>query len=263
MLQVIRIPVSKERLRALSKDERVLLLLLDYVANQIMMMEKLLVFSTNKEPTDPVKHQVTGVQTQMILRLMIGVLNEAWQVITTRFNQKPLNVEYRPLLDEGGQKALAELKQQFGSSNLLNRIRTHYAFHHPESEDVEIAFESAINNSGLDGDWNYYFAQHGFNSMFFISDIVIIHGIFKELGETDWTVGQQKIMDQVMKAADNINEFAKAFTAVVWRKHFGQGMLSDKVIEIQDAPQVEEVVLPFFVAMPGEKPFDKNAFSGP
>jgi hypothetical protein len=260
MIQIIRIPVPKERLRALSKDERVLLLLLGYAANQIMMMEKLLIFSANKEPTELVQHQVTGVQTQMILRLTIGVLNEAWQVIATRFNQKSLNVEYRPLLDEKGQKALLELKQQFGSSNLLNRIRTHYAFHHPESDDVERAFDAAINNSGLDDDWNFYLPQHGFNSMFLISDIVIVHGIFEELGENDWEAGQQKIMDEVTKAADNINEFAKAFTAAVWRKHFGQEMVSDKVVEIHDAPNVEEVVLPFFVAIPGEKSFDKNAF---
>jgi hypothetical protein len=254
MIQVIRIPVSKQSLQALSKDERVLLLLLGYVANQIMMMEKLIIFSIRKEPTELVEQQMTGVQTQMLLRLMIGVVNEAWQVITTRFNQNPISVVYRPLLDDGGQKALTALNQQFGSSNLLNRIRTHYAFHHPESDDVETAFQSAINNSDLDSDWNFYFAQHGFNSMFFISDIVIIHGIFKELGETDWAAGQEKIMAQVVSAADNINEFAKAYIKAVWLKHFGQEMLSDRVIEIHDAPKGEEVVLPFFIEMPGEKP---------
>ena len=255
MIQVIRIPVPKQRLQALPKDERVLLLLLGYVANQIMMMEKLIIFSTNKESTEPIEQQTAGVQTQMLLRLMIGVLNEAWQVITTRFNKNPINLVYRPLLDDGGKKALAALNQQFGDSNLLNRVRTNYAFHHPGSGDVEMAFQSAINNSDLNDDWNFYFAQHGLNSMFLISDIVIVHGIFNVLGETNWAASQEKIMAQVLSAADNINEFAKAYSKAVWLKHFGQKMLSDKVIEIHDAPKFDEVVLPFFIEMPGENPF--------
>jgi hypothetical protein len=34
MIQVLKVPLSKDRLRALSKEERVLFLLLGYVANQ-------------------------------------------------------------------------------------------------------------------------------------------------------------------------------------------------------------------------------------
>jgi hypothetical protein len=263
LIQIFRIPVSKERLHALSKNERVLFLLLGYVANQMMMMQKLLIFSTNDEPTELVQQQSTGVQTQMLLRLMIGLLFEARDVIVTRFNENALNVEYRRLLDENGQKALADLNQQFGKSNLLSTIRNAYAFHHPSSDEVEGAFAAALANSDLDeGDWSFYFAQTGFNSLFFISDFVIMHGIYKKIGESDWDAGQERIMSEVTRATNNIVEFAKAFTVAVWRKHFGEEMRHDKVIEVQDAPSIEGTVLPFFVEMPGEIPIRHDAIFG-
>ena len=50
MIQVYRIPVPKERLRKMPKDERVLFLLLGYAANQLSMLQKLLNFATNRTP---------------------------------------------------------------------------------------------------------------------------------------------------------------------------------------------------------------------
>jgi hypothetical protein len=106
MIQVMRIPMVKTKLAALWKDERVLLFLLGYVSNQTMMLEKPMLFSGNRDPKEFLDAHATGIQQQMLLRLMIGALNEAWRVIVTRFNENPIAKEYRSLLDDGGQQAL-------------------------------------------------------------------------------------------------------------------------------------------------------------
>jgi hypothetical protein len=80
MIQVMRIPMVKTKLAALWKDERVLLFLLGYVSNQTMMLEKLILFSGNRDPKEVLDAHATGIQQQMLLRLMIGALNEAWRV---------------------------------------------------------------------------------------------------------------------------------------------------------------------------------------
>lgn len=257
MIDVLQIPVSKDKLKALSKDERVALFLLGYVTNQIVMFEKILIFSTNSQSPEVLEQQASGMQTQMLLRLMIGILNEAQRVITSRYSENPICKEYRSLIDQDGLKALADLNQQFGTSNLLSRLRTNYAFHHPVSDDVEAAFKKACDDPGMNNQWNFYFSQHGFNSLFYLSDIVITHGIFETIGEQQWAVGQQKIMDEVTRAANNIKEFARAYTAAVWRKHFGTEMIADKVFKIA-APEAGEVTLPFYVSFPGEQPLGAN-----
>jgi hypothetical protein len=68
MIQVYRIPVPKERLGAMPKNERVLLLLLGYVSNQLSMLQKLLTFATNRTPAKELEQHATGAQTQMLVR---------------------------------------------------------------------------------------------------------------------------------------------------------------------------------------------------
>ncbi len=257
-IQILRIPVPKERLRALSKDERVLLLLLGYVANQIAMFEKLLFFSANKNPTEDISQLGTHVQTQMLLRLMIGALHEGWRLVTSRFMEQPIGKQYIPLLDSEGQKAFAELKNIFGNPNVISKIRNDYSFHHPKSDDVESAFDAAFNDSGLDADWHYYFAHHGYNSLFLISDFVMMHGVLQQVGEADMAVAQEKIMKEVTSVASNLVEFTKAFLKAIWLNHFGNEILSDRVITIHDAPEYSDVSIPFFVVTPGDKVFSAS-----
>ena len=99
MIKVYRIPVPKDRLRAMPKDERVLLLLLGYAANQLSMLQKFLNFATNRTPEAEFEQHVTGSQTQMLVRLLVGSLNEAWLLISTRFLQQPFAKEYLAKID--------------------------------------------------------------------------------------------------------------------------------------------------------------------
>jgi hypothetical protein len=113
MIQVYRITVEKERLRAMPKDERVLLLLLGYASNQLSMLQKLLIFATNITPMKELEQHVTGAQTQMLVRLTVGALNETWELVRTRFIETKISRDYLNRLDSGGRKAFEALKQQF------------------------------------------------------------------------------------------------------------------------------------------------------
>jgi hypothetical protein len=260
MIQIYRIPVPKERLRAMPRDERVLLLLLGYAANQLSMLQKLLSFATNRTPDAEVEQHATGAQTQMLVRLMAGTLNEAWELVSTRFIQKPLANGYLGTMDSAGQLAFDALKRQFGGSNLLNAVRNNYAFHYPRSDEAEAAFEGAFNDHELDGCWNLYFTQHGFNSLFFLSDLIFAHGIGRKANRADLEEAQNKLMREMSTAASNLIEFAKAFVAAAWLKHFGAEMIAKDIVTVGDAPNVDEVWLPFFVEVPsGEEQGDRDA----
>jgi uncharacterized Zn finger protein len=97
-------------------------LLVGYVSNQLSMLQKLLTFATNR-PAKEVEQHGTGAQTQMLVRLTVGALNEAWELVRTRFIETTMAKDYLNLLDASGQEAFATLKRQFGESNLLSKIR--------------------------------------------------------------------------------------------------------------------------------------------
>ena len=247
MIDVYKIPVPKDRLRAMPKDERALLLLLGYASNQLYMMQKLLLFSTNKTAPMEVEQILAGAQTQMLLRLCIGVLNEAWLLIDRLFNRSPIAKDYLERLDPEGREALASLKKQFGSSNFLNSIRNDFAFHYPKIDEVDEAVDSACNDVELDEHFNLYFSESGFNSFYLLSDLMIVHGIREGIGAADLKQSQTKIMKEVTDAIGNIFEFSKAFTAAAWLKHFGSEMIAPEVFRIHGAANISDVAIPFFV----------------
>ncbi len=69
MIQVYKIPISKEKLRTMPADERALLLLSGYAANQINFFSKLLRLSTNRDGDTELGQMLLGAQTQMALRV--------------------------------------------------------------------------------------------------------------------------------------------------------------------------------------------------
>ena len=125
-------------------------------------------------------------------------------------------------IDAGGLEALDALKRQFGGSNLLNAVRNSYAFHYPRTDEAEAAFDAACNNPDVDDCWTLHFSHHGFNSSFFLSDLIFIHGNSsgKVQGAT-LDAAQQKRCREARPRQSNLIEFAKAFFAAAWLRHFG------------------------------------------
>ena len=134
-------------------------MLLGSASNQITMFQKLMIFSSNNTPNDPVEQRISGAQTQMLLRFLIGALHEAWLVIQKRFLGAPLGKEYQTLLNASGKEALNELKKHFGSSNILSVLRNNYAYHHPTDKDIDAAFEMAFADQVWDDYWSIYLSD--------------------------------------------------------------------------------------------------------
>jgi len=239
--------VSKEKLAALSSEERVLFFLLGYAANQITLFQKLLVLSTNAEPKEAEEQILAGAQTQMLARLAIGILNEAYEVIHKRFLGRLVGKEYIERLDAGGNAALERLKERFGKSNLLTTLRTHFAFHHPRDDVVEAGFKTAMDTPDLNDYWNWYMGNSPINFFYLASDLVILGGMMHAAKSDTLVEAQSKIMAEVRGANDDILEFISAFIIAVWRKNFGAELEATICADISDAPHLMEVSIPFFV----------------
>jgi hypothetical protein len=83
MLEVLRLPMTKEVLGKMTPEERSLFLLLGYASNQVNALWKLVIIATNDAPEHPVEQRVSGAQTQIFVRLTIGAMREAWLLVET------------------------------------------------------------------------------------------------------------------------------------------------------------------------------------
>jgi hypothetical protein len=245
MQKITRIALPKEQLQKLTSDERSLFLLLGYASNQINTLWKLVIVATNEGSTNPVEQKVAGAQTQIFVRLTIGIMREALKLIEKRFLGSTLGKEYGPRLSPQAKEALDRLKKRFGAKDKLIVIRDNFAFHHPTPEIMEAAFQLAVKSDGDETDWCMYLQDALLNTFFFASDFVLVHGVANAMGEKDVNEAHRKLLGDVAPIANDISTFAFGFAEAIFIKHFGE-LTATRVAEIDDAPKIEDLRLPWF-----------------
>jgi hypothetical protein len=250
MIDVMKMSFSKEDLLKMTKEERGLVFLLGYASNQVNVLWKLIIMATNRNPTDPIDSKVSAAQTQILVRLMIGLLWEAWRLVEARLLSSPIGREYVPLLDIPAGEALDRLKKRFGNANIISTIRTNYAFHHPETDDFEAAFQQAALDNSDDADWNVYMSRTLLNCFFFGSDFVVSHGIAKALGETDVLEAHKQLLPELGPLSNDLSELTFGVFAAALRKHVGEELTLTVVAKLADAPNIDDVRIPFYIETP-------------
>ena len=185
MIDVIRIPLPKDRLRAMSKEERALFFPAGLCRKSNNLVSETFDFFDQQNSLHRCRGKnLRGANADAGARLD-WIFHEAWKLVSTRFLASPIGKELAPKLNPIGQRALAELKKHFGGSNLISKLRNNVAFHHPYESDMEAGFEAAVSDKNWDNEWNWYFSTATWNSFYFASDFVILHGILISIGEAD------------------------------------------------------------------------------
>jgi hypothetical protein len=251
-LDILRMDITKDLLRKMAKEERCLFLALGHASNQVNALWKLVIILTNGDETDPVKQRLEGAQTQVYVRLTIGAMREAWRLVEDRFLKRPLGREFIPLLDASAAAALERLKQRFGKLNRMAIIRNNYAFHHPETDEIDAAFEkAAAAEESEEADWAVYFNSALLNTFFFVSDFVLVHGMANALSEADVNEAHRQLLGEMAPVANDLSEFTFGFAAAVFRRHVGGELTMTLVARLGDAPDIDDIRYPFFVETPG------------
>ena len=80
-----------------------------------------------------------------------------------------------------------------------------------------------------------------------MSELIILHGILKEIGKSNLISAQECLMLEVKTALNEMTTLIMALTAAIWRKHFGEEFEAVVCAKVAEAPGVFEFWLPFFV----------------
>jgi hypothetical protein len=217
--------------RFFRRRARRLFLLLGYASNQINTLWKLVVVTTNEGEKDPVEEKVSAAQTQIFVRLLIGIMREALKLIEKRFLGSPLGKEYAPRLSTLATEALNRLKKRFGTPDKFVVIRDNFAFHHPSLDDMEAAFQLAVKSDGDDTDWCMYLNSALLNTFFFASDFVLVHGMANAMGESDVNEAHRKLLGDIAPIANDLSTFAFGFAEAIFVKYFGE-LTATRVAEL-------------------------------
>jgi hypothetical protein len=120
-------------------------------------------------------------------------------------------------------------------------------------EQMEAAFQlAASNKDGEDVDWCVFFNRALLNTFFFVSDYVLVHGIADILKESDVNVAHEKLLRDLAPIANDLSEFMFGFAKAIFQKYIGgEELVLTVVAKIANAPDINDLHLPFYVETPG------------
>lgn len=244
-IEVFRIPVPKVDLSRIPADERTLLLLASHAVNQMTTLIRLLTFSVNHHSDSELENLLSAGQSQTILRYLLGTTAETWQMLKRSGHQNIIGQDYIKTMPAEAVASYAQLRKLFGKSNLLHRIRNRLAFHYPDADSVEKAFQSVPENE----DWAWYAAPTYHNSFYLASDYIISSGIIAETGEADVAKAFERVMSEVAVASNELTGFLSHLMGAIVSRHLGASILSPKAGSgtiIAHAPGLRSFSIPFF-----------------
>ncbi|MBU3888716.1 hypothetical protein [Methylosinus sp. KRF6] len=251
MRDVLKVQVPKSRIMAMPARERAMFLLLGYAANQVALYTKIAILSTNYNSSDSVENTLSAAQSVMILRTVAGVLHETWSgVITKHFLNSPEGRVYVDAMDNQGKEALDKLKKLFGKSGLLAAIRNDFAFHYPKGEEIEAACQLAAAYPETDADWDWYFARSGWNSFYFLSEIIVMHGVLQSAGCHNFADAQKRLQSDMRTANNEMVTLLQGLIAAMWSKNVANEYEATVVAKLHNAPNLFEFSLPYFFDVP-------------
>jgi hypothetical protein len=250
LVTIVKVPFTKEQLLAFTKEERALVVLLGNAANQLTLFWKLMYFSTNPDPNqiDTAHQLVQGGQTQILVRQTVGLAYEAYELIRTRYNGTLVSKEFHSKLSPEGRDALDKLHKYFEKKNPIEMVRNHFAFHHPETADVEGDFQNALADKSLDGEWNWYLTTENINTFYFLSDLVTSQGMARVAGHTDIADGHRQVMHDLNQVFSWITTFVQAYFYAAFGKYNRE--LPAQVVAKVKGTLSNRVIIPYYIVEP-------------
>jgi hypothetical protein len=246
MEKIFRIPLTKAQLAAIPAEDRNLLLLAGHAVNQMAILRKVLIFSTNYGGPSELENTLSAGQSQIILRLLFATLAETWELVKRPVNQKLIGKDYFDDFGADGQAAYDVLKKHFGSSSLLHNLRNTLVFHYPDASTMQAAFDLVPED---DDCWAWYPATTINNSFYLASDLVISGGVIRATGESDFATAFGRVMDVVLQVSNEMTDFLLFLMRAIGERHLGSEAFSftdESAINIVEAPQLRHVSIPFF-----------------
>lgn len=237
----MKVTIPRELLDTIPVEERDFIVLLGYVTNQINMLNKLLLVAGKRPLAQGVEELGRTTQLGIVLRLLAGQANEAWELVQTHFSRSKLSRDYVPALSPDGAAALARLKAYFSGSNLVNKVRNSYAYHVPKEQ-----LSNALNTDSEP--LEFFFSESRGCCLYWSSEMLAMWDLMEKAGDGDHAAGSDRLYGEIATMAHDFLIFADSCLFVFATNI---GLQSDSVLKetfvVDRPPDIESMDLPFLV----------------
>jgi hypothetical protein len=202
MIELERYRVVPEALTAVPEGERNLFLALGSVANEMLLLQKLILCSPPNSRGEVFLH-ARLTHTLVLYRLLAGKLHEAWELLRKSYFATKLSQTYDPALSSESKAALRALKQYHSTSNVVSKVRNEFAFHFPSAH-----FNKALQ-SRSDAPLVIYLSPFPANCLFYCSEQLTTVAIVGEIPNKETLANFRRFLDDAVTLAGHWLKFIR------------------------------------------------------
>src|ERR1700736_1256245 len=150
MAQLQRINLTKTDLDRIPRDERFFYVVAGHLANEVSILDKLLIIGANSLDREGPPGEAPHVQQILLIRLLAGRLHEARVFIAAHYHGKKLHKKCEAHLNEEARDALRNWCKDLSNKrpNLITPIRQTFAVH-IDREKIEKTYEDLNSDFSL------------------------------------------------------------------------------------------------------------------
>ncbi|MEJ2794602.1 hypothetical protein WAE56_14400 [Iodobacter sp. LRB] len=244
MIDIHKITISRSQLDAIPDDERKLLALIAHAANELNIFAKLFHFSAGGCSDNPILKNAEKAQTFALGRVLTGKIYECWNLLQVAFFQRPaLSQTYLSRFDPESKKALKDVKQYFGKSNLISKVRNKHAFHY-SLDQIDAGYHALGEGDSLD----LYLSEYCANRLYVFGESIAGRAMLETIMVGDAEGALRRLIDDTSKMVSLINIVIGEIIEICINTHLGGTLysLGAQVIEIE-APSSQDVSIPYFI----------------
>jgi hypothetical protein len=199
-----------------SKD-RALLLLSGHTLNVIATWNKLARYSSNPNPDSEEAKAANAVQSQILLRSLLGALAEAYEWIRGRGNQQFIRTHYASAMSAEAILSFQIVQRRFGKNSLLHSIRNKIAYHYPEDHMVN----NAITKMQEDEDCHWLHGDHIFNFVFLSSESAVSFCLIDLSQDSNLEHAFQNVVDESILVSEHLVRYLAALIDAIAIRYLG------------------------------------------
>lgn len=206
--------------------------------NEINVLHKLAVWSMRPNQIQQVAI-AQACQTLMILRLLVGKLNEANELVRRAYNATQLSREYHAQLAPEARDAAREINRYLGKTNLIQQVHNSVAFHY-SAEAMDGALQQISSDDGLE----VFVAERLPNMLYVFSETLVTHTMLGDEGLS----GFDRFMHEAINVSRWFLRFLDGFVTAFVVRH-GERLFEgsgDEKHEISVATSFEDAYIPWF-----------------
>lgn len=249
-MKIHKVSIPKKYLLSLPEKERLFLVYVGTLLNEINILHKM-IFLSNREKKSDIETRAQNCQTSFLLAILTGKLWEAWILITNLYLKGTLSREYESHLPDEAKESLENLKKYFGSKGRwFKDIRDKIAFHYDLKTS---ALLDLIKNAKEEENFDMYLSEYQGNCLYFSSSAYIHLTALNLGGDFDdiWKALDKYFSEVADVTSWFLNFLNYCLVGIASKNNWTRDLVSE--IEIADPQEAYEFSIPYFLKKPRSK----------